>query len=204
MKRKEKTRKVGTFRRDFIYTALALIAVGVMFVVLPEKSTKLICYITAGLLCVWGIIKLMMYIRSDVNEAFGSFGLVTSVSLIIGGIAIFVKPEFFAGVIATIFGCIMIVDGVLKVQYAIDLSRIGAKFWWLILSMAAVFITAGLIVVFNPFSAVVTFMVFAGIALIIDGISDLITAFYISRVLKMISNPEIRIDLNEDDYKDID
>ena len=188
MKRKEKTRKVGTFRRDFIYTALALIAVGVMFVVLPEKSTKLICYITAGLLCVWGIIKLMMYIRSDVNEAFGSFGLVTSVSLIIGGIAIFVKPEFFAGVIATIFGCIMIVDGVLKVQYAIDLSRVGAKFWWLILSMAAVFIAAGLIVVFNPFSAVVTFMVFAGIALIIDGISDLITAFYISRVLKKISN----------------
>ena len=204
MKRKEKTRKVGTFRRDFIYTALALLAVGVMFVVLPEKSTKLICYITAGLLCVWGIIKLMMYIRSDVNEAFGSFGLVTSVSLIIGGIAIFVRPEFFAGVIATIFGCIMIVDGVLKVQYAIDLSRIGAKFWWLILSMAAVFITAGLIVVFNPFSAVVTFMVFAGIALIIDGISDLITAFYISRVLKEISNMEKRIDLDEDDYKDID
>ena len=98
----------------------------------------------------------------------------------------------------------MIVDGVLKVQYAIDLSRVGAKFWWLILSMAAVFIAAGLIVVFNPFSAVVTFMVFAGIALIIDGISDLITAFYISRVLKKISNPEKRIDLNEDDYKDID
>ncbi|MGN0460060.1 MAG: HdeD family acid-resistance protein [Ruminococcus sp.] len=204
MKKKEKSKPIGTFRKDFVYTALFLIAVGVLFVVSPESSTKLICYIIAGLLCVWGIIKLMMYISSGVGEVFGSFGLVTSVSLIIGGIAIFITPEFFAGVIATIFGCAIIVDGVLKVQYAIDLSRIGAKYWWVVLIAAAVFIAAGLIVVFNPFSAAVTFMVFAGIALIVDGISDLITALYVSRVLKNFSKLSNKIDLDEDDYKDID
>ena len=204
MRKKEKTKSVGTFRKDFIYTALALIAVGLLFVVLPESSTKLICYSTAGLLCVWGIIKLMMYVSSGVGEKFGSFGLVSSVSLIIGGIAIFVNPEFFAGIIATIFGCAMIVDGVLKVQYAIDLSGIGGKYWWVVLIAAAVFIAAGLIVVFNPFSAAVTFMIFAGVALIVDGISDLITAFYVSRVLKKFTKLSTKIDLDEDDYKDVD
>ncbi|MGN1126722.1 MAG: HdeD family acid-resistance protein [Ruminococcus sp.] len=204
MKKKEKPKTVGTFRKDFIYTALALIAVGVLFVVLPKSSATLICYITAGLMCVWGIIKLMMYLRSGVGEAFGSFGLVTSVSLIIGGIAIFINPEFFAGVIATIFGCAMIVDGVLKVQYAIDLSRIGGKYWWVVLIVAAVFIAAGLIVVFNPFFGAVAIMAFLGVALIVDGISDLITASYVSRVLKNFSKLSTKIDLYEDDYKDID
>ena len=204
MRKKEKPKNVGTLQKDFIYTALALIAVGVMFVVLPKSSATLICYITAGLLCVWGIIKLMMYVSSGVGEKFGSFGLVTSVSLIIGGIAIFVNPEFFAGIIATIFGCAMIVDGVLKVQYAIDLSGIGGKYWWVVLIAAAVFIAAGLIVVFNPLSAAVTFMIFAGVALIVDGISDLITAFYVSRVLKKFTKLSTKIDLDEDDYKDVD
>lgn len=204
MKKKEKPKNVGTLQKDFIYTALALIAVGVMFVVLPKSSAALICYITAGLMCIWGIIKLMMYLRSNVGQAFGSFGLVTSVSLIIGGIAIFINPEFFAGVIATIFGCAMIVDGVLKVQYGIDLSRIGGKYWWVVLIVAAVFIAAGLIVVFNPFFGAVAVMTFLGVMLIIDGISDLITAFYVSRVLKKFTKLSTKIDLDEDDYKDVD
>ena len=49
-----KVNKVKTFKKEFIFTAIALIAVGAMFVILPESSTKIICYVTAGLLCVWG------------------------------------------------------------------------------------------------------------------------------------------------------
>ena len=51
-----KVNKVKTFKKEFIFTAIALIAVGAMFVILPKSSTKIICYVTAGLLCVWGII----------------------------------------------------------------------------------------------------------------------------------------------------
>lgn len=200
---KEKKKEVGTFRRDFVFTALALIAVGVLFVSLPEKSTELICYITAGLLCAWGIIKLFMYISSEA-KGFGSFGLVTSVSLIIGGIAIFVRPEFFAGIIAAFFGCVMVIDGVLKVQYGIDLAKIGAKKYFVVLIIAAVFIILGLLIIFNPFDTAVLFMVFAGISLILNGLSDLFTAIYVSKVLKKLRQKERSITLSDDDYKDVD
>ena len=39
-----KDNKVKTFKKEFIFTAIALIAVGAMFVILPESSTKIICY----------------------------------------------------------------------------------------------------------------------------------------------------------------
>ena len=121
-----KGNKVKTFKKEFIFTAIALIAVGAMFVILPESSTKIICYVTAGLLCVWGIIKLFMYISAErQQQAFTSFSLVGSVALIIGGVAIFINPEFFASILATFFGCVMIVDGVLKVQYGVDFIRIN-------------------------------------------------------------------------------
>ncbi len=184
----ENKNKVSNFKNDFIYVALALIGVGALFVLMPEQSSHIICYITASLLCVWGIIKLFMYLGSERNEIFGSFGLVSSVTLIILGISIFVNPEFFESVIATIFGFVLIVDGVLKLQYSLDLNKIGAKRWWSILILAGIFVSAGLVVVFNPLFTAKTLMVFAGVVLIVNGVADLYTAIFINRALKKAKN----------------
>lgn len=200
-----KVNKVKTFKKEFIFTAIALIAVGAMFVILPKSSTKIICYVTAGLLCVWGIIKLFMYISAErQQQAFTSFSLVGSVALIIGGVAIFINPEFFAGILATFFGCVMIVDGVLKVQYGVDLAKIGAKMWWTILILAAVIIGLGLVVVFNPFSTAMVFTIFAGAVLIINGISDIVTIIYVSHIYKELAKKQKTITLTDEDYKDVD
>lgn len=195
-------KKVKTFRRDFIFIALALIGVGAMFIFMPNSSIKLICYITASLLCVWGIIKLFMYFSQDRKEIFGSYGLVMAIALIIGGVSIFINPEFFQGIIAVFFGCVLIIDGVMKIQYGIDLARIGAKFWGVVLAVAVIMIAMGFLVVFNPFFGAVAFMIFSGIALVINGVSDLLTALYISRVLKKLAEKERAITLSEEDYKD--
>lgn len=200
----EKKKLGSTFKKDFIYVAVALIGVGILFVLMPEKSSKLICYTIASLLCVWGIIKLFMYFSKERKEIFGSFGLVSSVILILLGISIFVTPAFFEGVIAIIFGFVMIVDGVLKLQYSLDSARLGAKYWWVILIMAGVFVATGLIVVFNPLFSAAALMVFAGICLIVNGLSDLYTAFFISRLLKKSKNKVEIIEVSETDYKDID
>ena len=200
-----KDNKVKTFKKEFIFTAIALIAVGAMFVILPESSTKIICYVTAGLLCVWGIIKLFMYISAErQQQAFTSFSLVGSVALIIGGVAIFINPEFFASILATFFGCVMIVDGVLKVQYGVDLAKIGAKMWWTILILAAVIIGLGLVVVFNPFSTAMVFTIFAGAVLVFNGISDIVTTFYVSHIYKELAKKQKTITLTDEDYKDVD
>ena len=198
----ERKNKVKTFKRDFIFTALALIVVGAMFIFMPNSSIKLICYITASLLCVWGIIKLFMYFSQVREEIFGSYGLVMSIALIIGGVSIFINPEFFQNIIAVFFGCVLIIDGVMKIQYSIDLARIGAKFWGVVLIAAVLMIAMGFIIVFNPFFGAVAFMIFSGIALVANGVSDLLTALYINKVLKSLAKKEKIITLGKEDYKD--
>lgn len=84
----------------------------------------------------------------------------------------------------------MIVDGVLKVQYGVDLAKIGAKMWWTILILAAVIIGLGLVVVFNPFSTAMVFTIFAGIVLIFNGISDIVTTIYVSHIYKELAKKQ--------------
>ena len=145
-----------------------------------------------------------MYISAERQQAFTSFSLVGSVALIIGGVAIFINPEFFASILATFFGCVMIVDGVLKVQYGVDLAKIGAKMWWTILILAAVIIGLGLVVVFNPFSTAMVFTIFAGTVLIFNGISDIVTTIYVSHIYKELAKKQKTITLTDEDYKDVD
>ena len=57
----------------------------------------------------------------------------------------------------------MLADGVLKIQYAVDLLRIKGQGWWIILLTAIIMAAAGIVVLFNPFASAVALMTFAGI-----------------------------------------
>ena len=162
-------------------------------------SAVTICYIIAAALCVWGITRLAGYFRTSRFNIFGSYGLVQGAVLIAGGI--FIKPEFLAGFIITIIGIIMLADGVLKIQYAVDLLRIKGQGWRIILLTTIIMAAAGIIVLFNPFASAVALMTFAGIFLIADGIADIISLLYISR---KISRLKKAMEEKVDDIIDVD
>ena len=121
--------------------------------------------------------------------------------LIAGGIFIFIKPEFLAGFIVTIIGIIMLADGVLKIQYAVDLLRIKGQGWWIILLTAIIMAVAGIVVLFNPFASAVALMTFAGIFLIADGIADIVSLLYISRKINRLKKA---MEEKADDIIDVD
>ena len=120
-------KKIYGIKREIIFMAIALIIMGAVFVIFPAASAVTICYIIAAALCVWGITRLAGYFRTSRFNIFGSYGLVQGAVLLAGGIFIFIKPEFLAGFIVTIIGIIMLADGVLKIQYAVDLLRIKGQ-----------------------------------------------------------------------------
>ena len=84
------------------------------------------------------------------------------------------------------FGIIMLIDGVLKIQYAIDLGRIKAGGWIWVMVTAVLMIVLGVIAIVNPFETNAVLMVFLGCILIADGISDLVVIGYIVRTVKTI------------------
>lgn len=198
-----KKRENKKLRNEFFLTSLAMIAVGIMLVFFPETSGKMICYLSGCVLLAWGVIKLIMYFVGEV-ELFGSFRLVSSVALLMCGAAALINPEFFAGILPTIFGCVMVIDGVLKLQYSIDLAKIKSKWWWIVLILSLLLVSMGLLIVFNPWSWLVGLMIFTGILLIVNGVIDIIVVLYIESAIKHYNANDKTVYLDESQYKDED
>ena len=121
-----------------VITALVVIAIGVLFVLKPGTSGTWICYIVGAALCVSGVVRFITYFLGDFRKSFGSFDLVWGAALLLCGVYILVRPSLLYGLLTTAFAIFLVVDGVLKLQYAIDLYRMKAKGWWFVLAVALV------------------------------------------------------------------
>lgn len=179
---------INGFKKDTIYLSIALILLGLILVIFPEKSTMIICYSVGILMLVGGVCKIVGYFRAKGTEIFGSLGLVGGSLLCVGGLIIVLRPDMLTSFITTMLAVILIADGVIKIQYAIDLSRVGGERWWLVLTAGIIMTLLGILALLNPFGTVAAIMIIIGILLIVDGILDLIMLVYVAKTLKVFND----------------
>ncbi len=185
-------------KRGTILESLVLLVVGILFLLFPESSGVIVCYAVGAILCLCGLVRVVVYFRSDRLIAFGSFGLVQGAALLLAGSFVLARPEVLAGVLTSVFGLLLIVDGVLKAQHAISLSRIRARGWWAVLLLAIAMAALGVVVLLDPFASALTLVAFAGVSLIAGSISDLLTLWYVSRCVKSVRRLADQADLAQE------
>lgn len=169
-----------TLKRGTVVLSLVLTVLGLLFLLAPDTSQLIICYITGGTLTAWGLYNVIRYFVQSGVMSFGTFSLAQGVALLLVGISVLVKPAWLMGLLGSVFGLVLIVDGVVKLQHAFSLLRLGAVRWWMVLLVAVAVMAAGFVVFFDPFAATRVMMMFAGAWLIADGVIDLVTVLYIA------------------------
>ena len=132
-----------------VVLSLIVIAIGVLFVAKPDTSGVMICYLVGILLCLYGIVRLVIYFTGDAAQRVGSFDLVIGAAMLLCGVYILFRPQFLYGILTAVCGIFLVADGVLKLQYAMDLYRMQAKAWWSVLLVALIMIALGLLVLFR-------------------------------------------------------
>ena len=80
----------------------------------------------------------------------------------------------------------VLVDGVFKLQTAVDAKRFGLSNWWLILLGSLICAVLGLLLIVDPFGGSNALMIFVGISLLTDGLQNLFNVFYTVKILKQI------------------
>ena len=177
-------KKIKGIKIELIIISVVLFALGLFLVIFPEISQLVICRVVGIALCVWGVLRLINYFRIAGSEILGSYGLVQGVTLLAFGMFFVIKPGFIAVFLGTALAIIIIIDGILKLQYAVDFYHLGSDKWWIEFIGSVVMVIIGIIALLNPFSTSSALIVFIGIALMIEGLWDFISLMRIVSVTK--------------------
>ncbi len=194
--KKEGQRQQHSIKRELIFANIAVIVLGILIVIFPESSTLIICRAVGVVLTIWGFFRIGFYFIHRIETAFGSFGLVQGVAILGFGIYFLISPESLASFLTVILSIVLIVGGAMKLQYGIDLARVRVKYWWIPLAVAGVMLTLGIIAIIDPFGVAKNLMLFIGISLIVNGITDLLAIVFVSIMINKLSKAEVEI--NED------
>jgi len=161
-----------------IIMCIVEVVAGVLLLIKPVGFTVGIIIATGIAFMVDGLLNVIRYFRSKPEEAAVSQLLMRGLIFMLAGAFCTFNPQWFMitfPMIAILYGIVVLIGGLGKVQMAMDMLRLkNAKWWWGAIS-AVVSIICALVIINNPFSSTVALWWFTGISLIAEAVFDVIT-----------------------------
>ena len=173
-------------KRNLSSMAMSLVEViiGILLLVNPIGFTSGIIIAFGILLMIMGISKTIKYFRTEPEEAAVSQtftkGLLT---LLAGAFCAFNFHWFIATfpVLTLVYGVVILVTGITKVQWTIDIIRMKRSKWFWMAISTAISIICGITVITNSFSTTAVLWMFIGISLIVDAAFDMLGSLFGNR-----------------------
>lgn len=94
---------------EALIASLFVIAIGILFVTLPESSAQIICYVAGAMFILLGVMLLLRYCFA--YSLFGSYVLILSIMLMFVGLLTLIRPDLVQGIITIIFGIYLVAEG---------------------------------------------------------------------------------------------
>lgn len=169
-----------------LVTALLYVALGLLFILLPEAVAASISIIVAASLLIAGILYVVNYFRTWDIE-YRSNGLAIGILLIFAAAFLFFQREIVTAIIPLLLGFAVIISGALKLQNAIVMSRAKVRIWLPTLILAIVCLILGFIIMLDPFRSLSALIIMIGVSLLVSGLTDLVILILMARRKKAIA-----------------
>lgn len=153
-----------------IGTALITVITGIILLLVPELSGKVLGMIVGIIFLIEGINSIYKYFHREGAKLY-NLNLVFGVIYAVLGVVIILVTSSVVEFITVCLGIYMIVNGASKVNYALWLKRGNEDSWLITLATGILVAIVGILVIFNPFASL-TLTKLAGAFLIITGILD--------------------------------
>lgn len=161
------------YKRMIIYsllTALFTIIMGIVLLLLPNTTNKVVGIIVGIIFLIEGINSVYKYFHREGAKLY-NLNLVFGVLYALLGVVIILYPFTVVEFVTVCLGIYMIINGASKVNYALWLKRGNEESWLITLATGILIAIVGVLVIFNPFASL-TLTKLAGAFLIITGILD--------------------------------
>lgn len=170
----------------YVASSVAFCMAGILLLLRPETSAVVMCRGLGVLLGICGIFKICGYLSEDLYRLAFQFDLAGGILAVIIGILMLFHSERVLRFFNLVLGIVVLVDGLLKIQTAIDARRFGLERWWLIGAAAVLASILGFLIIIDPFgnAGVAGAMILLGITLLMEGLLNLFVGVYTIKVAK--------------------
>ncbi len=152
-------------KNAYIAVSVLMLVIGGCLIIWPEMSLSVFCVVTGIAMIIFGIVKLLGYFSKDLYRLAFQFDLALGIISVLFGIVIVIHPRNLITFVPVIMGIFVMLDGVFKIQTALDARQFGLKAWWVVLVLA---ICSRNLITFVP--------VIMGIFVMLDGVFKIQTA----------------------------
>lgn len=189
------------FKWSFVISAIVSMVFGIALIIFPGQISSAICYVFGGLLVLLGIVLVVKFFTLRSVSSLFSVTLVAGIILAaLGAFLIFYKDVAISA-IPFIFGIFIGLDAIVSFQRSIILARSKFSKWWVTMLLAVLSLILGVVLVFNPFSAAIVMIRFMGVALVFNGIMDLIGTYNFTKNVEFLAPDAVVIE-EEDNNKE--
>lgn len=158
----------------------ALVALlGLIVLCNPSAAAVSVCLLIGWFLIIGGASTLFAYFN------FKSRGIL-AVSLIqlIPGIIIVIMPDILVNFVSLFLGLIVLIYALANIQEAKENRELGYKHWYFGLAVGIITLMLSVVVLLYPFESASAVMMLAGAAMLIHGVSNIISIIVISNDMK--------------------
>ena len=171
-----------SFSRTFMISAIVYFLLGLIFVIWPQQSRLVICYIAGGLFMLYGLIRILVQWNSRGFLTLGN-GYLAGLLFLLLGLLFILRAQVILGILGTVLGLLVVADSVVKLQISYQLRRNHPGSARRNLICALITLVLGILMLFSPFTALTAMSIFTGICLMLDGIVDFCIALDVRRHL---------------------
>ena len=176
-------------------------AVGVLLLVNPIGFTSVIIRAIGIGLVVLGIVCCINYFRTQAQEAAASGMLFIGIILALLGAFLITRTQWLITtftVILAVYAIMILLLGVLKLQWTVDLVRMKREKWGMAGISALIAIIFAVLILWNPFKSTEILWKLAGAGLVAQSVFDIIVLIFCPRVVAKDVRPrEKKSDKNE-------
>ncbi len=180
--------EVRSVKKSFCVLSVAYIVLGLVLIIWPDISVKTFCYVFGIGMLIFGGTYLILYFTKERLQGVMQSEMVLGVIGIATGAYILLKLDYVLEIIPFAMGIVALLGAMVKLQDAIDLKKLQAEKWFLMLVWALVLFIMGVLLIANPFEEQKTGFIakIIGVSLIFDGLGNLIGIFWLGHAMKKL------------------
>lgn len=180
-------RYLKSLKWEMIVFSLGCIAMGILLAFFPQDVEKIMSICLAVLMFIYAIRHTIEYFRRRDMDGFTGYELVLAVIFLVLGIICWTQMDKLIALLAYFIAAIILVSGLLKLEGAFDLKRMGSR-WVPMLVIGLIFVLLAILFFIYPpqegKDKGQTLVAAAGIALMFVGAVNFITTLAVSGKIK--------------------